>query len=234
MLQTARRQPRQARSLATCAAIFEAAAQILEREGEARFNTNRIAERAGVSVGTLYQYFGSKQAILAAMAREENARVRRLIADAVAAGEASPVRLAIRAQIAVFADRPTTRRAALAAILDEAGPQGIAREARAAAKVLPTRGDRLDNYVLLHAVNGVIRAAVVEGSPHLTDPRLEDALVRLVEGYRPGEARGSQATAQPETTQSAATQQTACRNALMACYKDCPIFGRNPSRGIEA
>lgn len=181
-----RRRPRQARSNATRDAIFEAAAQILEAEGEARFTTNRLAERAGVSVGTIYQYFASKQAILAEMARRENVRVRQELASGLSAGEVSPVRLAIRTQIAVLKDRPTTRRAALKAILAEEGSGGIARETRATGRLLPSIGDRLDAFVLTQAVNGVIRAAVLEGSPHLADPRLEDALVRLVEGYAQG------------------------------------------------
>ena len=66
-----RRKPRQARSRATWEAIVEAAAQILERRGPAGFNTNEVAERAGVSIGTLYQYFADKHAILAAAARRE-------------------------------------------------------------------------------------------------------------------------------------------------------------------
>lgn len=85
-----RRQPRQARALATRAAIFEATAQILESEGEAGFNTNRVAERAGVSIGTLYQYFSSKQAILAAMAREENARKGEVLAAQIPRGAKAP------------------------------------------------------------------------------------------------------------------------------------------------
>src|SRR5687767_12113515 len=116
-----RRQPRQARALATRAAIFEATAQILEAEGEAGFNTNRVAERAGVSIGTLYQYFGSKQAILAAMAREWNAHNREVLAAQIAGGAASPVRLAIRNQIQAMPGRPATRRAALKAIMAEEG-----------------------------------------------------------------------------------------------------------------
>src|SRR5579871_6369668 len=52
-----RRRPRQARSRATWEAIVEAASQILERRGPDALNTNAIAERAGVSIGTLYQYF---------------------------------------------------------------------------------------------------------------------------------------------------------------------------------
>jgi AcrR family transcriptional regulator len=66
-----RRSPRQARSRATWAAIVEAAAQILERDGAGSFSTGSVAERAGVSIGTLYQYFPDKQAILAAAAKRE-------------------------------------------------------------------------------------------------------------------------------------------------------------------
>ncbi len=66
-----RRRPRQARSRATWEAIVEAAAQILERRGPGGFNTNEVAERAGVSIGTLYQYFADKHAILAAAVRRE-------------------------------------------------------------------------------------------------------------------------------------------------------------------
>jgi len=178
-----RRRPRQARSQATRDAIFEAAAQILEADGESRLTTNRIAERAGVSVGTLYQYFASKQSILAEMARQENARVRRELVRDIAASGTSPVRLAIRAQIAILQDRPVTRRAALRAIMAEEGVDGVGRETRETGRLLPRIDDRLDAFVLAQAVNGVIRAAVLEGSPHLADPGLEDALVRLVEGY---------------------------------------------------
>ena len=52
-----RRKPTQARARATMDMIFEATARIIERDGIAALNTNRIAERAGVSIGTLYEYF---------------------------------------------------------------------------------------------------------------------------------------------------------------------------------
>jgi len=61
-----RRNPKQARAQATVGAVLEAAFQILEEDGEARLTTNLIAERAGVSIGTLYQYFEDREAILAA------------------------------------------------------------------------------------------------------------------------------------------------------------------------
>ena len=63
----ARKKPRQARSAVTVDAIFEATIQVLLTEGIHRLTTTRGAERAGVSVGTMYQYFPHKQALLYAL-----------------------------------------------------------------------------------------------------------------------------------------------------------------------
>jgi AcrR family transcriptional regulator len=62
-----RRTPRQARALATQEAILEAAAQIISRDGLAAFTTNAVAERAGVSIGSLYQYFANKDGLMVAL-----------------------------------------------------------------------------------------------------------------------------------------------------------------------
>ena len=62
-----RKAPRQLRSTRMVEAIVEAAARILETRGLAGFNTNAVAERAGVSVGSLYQYFPSKEALYVAV-----------------------------------------------------------------------------------------------------------------------------------------------------------------------
>ncbi len=64
----ARREPAQERSRALCAAIEEAAAHVLVKHGYDGANTARIAERAGVSIGSLYQYFGGKDAVFDALA----------------------------------------------------------------------------------------------------------------------------------------------------------------------
>ncbi len=66
-----RKSARQARSAATVEVIIEAAARILETGGLPSFTTNAIAERAGVSVGSLYQYFPNKDAITRALIRRE-------------------------------------------------------------------------------------------------------------------------------------------------------------------
>lgn len=61
---SSRKNPKQARSTELVAAILTAAVQVLEQEGAARFTAARVAEKAGVSIGSLYQYFPNKAAIL--------------------------------------------------------------------------------------------------------------------------------------------------------------------------
>ncbi|MDG4883589.1 TetR family transcriptional regulator [Mesorhizobium sp. WSM4884] len=66
-----RKQPKQARATELVAAILQAAAQVLASEGAQRFTTTRVAEKAGVSVGSLYQYFPNKAALLFRLQSDE-------------------------------------------------------------------------------------------------------------------------------------------------------------------
>ncbi len=68
---SSRKQPQQARSTELVAAILEAAIQVLAKEGAPRFTTARVAEKAGVSVGSVYQYFPNKAAILFRLQSDE-------------------------------------------------------------------------------------------------------------------------------------------------------------------
>lgn len=80
-----RKAPKQARSLATVQAIVEAAARILEERGHEGFSTNAVAEKAGVSIGSLYQYFPRKDALIGALIARETTC---LVEDAeIAAGK---------------------------------------------------------------------------------------------------------------------------------------------------
>lgn len=102
----ARKQPRQARSQVTFEAILAAAARILARESLAGFNTNRVAEVAGVSVGSLYQYFPNKAALVAALIEREHERlarsleavVRETVEDSLAEGLQKLASLAVAQQ----------------------------------------------------------------------------------------------------------------------------------------
>jgi AcrR family transcriptional regulator len=64
---TPRKQPLQARSRQMCEDILAASVRVLKREGALRFTTPRVAEAAGISVGSLYQYFPNKQSLLFAL-----------------------------------------------------------------------------------------------------------------------------------------------------------------------
>ncbi len=87
-----RKRPRQARSVATFEAILEAAARILESLGFAGFNTNAVAERAGVSIGSLYQYFPSKDALIVELIRRERAELSNRIVEDIQQSDASDLK----------------------------------------------------------------------------------------------------------------------------------------------
>ncbi len=76
---SSRKQPIQARSTELVSAILEAAVQVLAQEGAQRFTTARVAERAGVSVGSLYQYFPNKAAILFRLQSDEWHRTSQML-----------------------------------------------------------------------------------------------------------------------------------------------------------
>jgi AcrR family transcriptional regulator len=83
---SSRKAPKQARSTDLVAAILQAATQVLATEGAQRFTTARVAEKAGVSIGSLYQYFPNKAAILFRLQYDEwqqtTEMLRRILADA--------------------------------------------------------------------------------------------------------------------------------------------------------
>lgn len=76
--------PQQERSRQTVAWILEAAAELFAERGYARATTNRIAARAGVSIGTLYQYFPNKDALVLALLEAHQAEVREVVDECLA------------------------------------------------------------------------------------------------------------------------------------------------------
>lgn len=105
----ARKQPRQARSRATMDAIFEATIQVLLAEGLARLTTTRVAERAGVSVGTMYQYFPHKQALVYALNERYLAALAARIEAACLAQRGAPVRRMVEALVMTYWEAKTER-----------------------------------------------------------------------------------------------------------------------------
>jgi AcrR family transcriptional regulator len=183
-----RRIPRQMRAEETVAAILEGAAQVLEAGGLAAFTTNAVAARAGVSIGTLYQYFADKQAILRAIAeRELKATLARVAIAMGKGGAAAPeerVRAIVRAMIGAFRGRQRARKAVVQAMFSEGG--GAALQGPIAAFITTHALGSLSEqqtFVLSRALMGAIRAAVLEEKPFLRDATFEDELVRLALAY---------------------------------------------------
>jgi AcrR family transcriptional regulator len=76
---TPRKLPQQDRSRVTVEAILQATAHILAEEGYHKANTNRIAERAGISIGSLYQYFPNKESLMAALMEQHSNEIAALV-----------------------------------------------------------------------------------------------------------------------------------------------------------
>ena len=91
----------QERSRATVDALVEATARILVKEGFDKASTNRIAEVAGVSVGSLYQYFPSKEALVAAVIERHQQEIMQTVRGELAEVLAQPVEQAVRKLVAV-------------------------------------------------------------------------------------------------------------------------------------
>ncbi|MEA1651524.1 TetR/AcrR family transcriptional regulator [Nitrospirillum sp. BR 11164] len=126
-----RKSPTQARAAETVRIILEAAARILEARGLEGFNTNAVAERAGVSVGSLYQYFPGKDALAAALIERDSETLR---AEVTAAAALPDPKAALTGMIAAAVEHQM-RRPVLAHLLDVQEsrlPLGPAQEDRGA------------------------------------------------------------------------------------------------------
>jgi len=117
---TSRKQPKQARSTDLVAAILEAAVQVLAKEGAQRFTAARVAEKAGVSVGSLYQYFPNKAAILFRLQSDEWRQTSELLRGILQDGTRPPLER-LRKLVHAFI-RSECEEAAIRGALDDAAP----------------------------------------------------------------------------------------------------------------
>ena len=117
---SSRKQPKQARSTELVAAILQAAAQVLAKEGAHRFTTARVAEKAGVSIGSLYQYFPNKAAILFRLQSDEWQQTTSLL-EAILKDTSRPPLQRLRALVHTFI-RSECEEAAMRVALSDAAP----------------------------------------------------------------------------------------------------------------
>jgi AcrR family transcriptional regulator len=102
-----RRRPRQRRAHQTVDAVLDAAVRVLKREGFAALTTNHIAEIAGVSIGSVYQYFRDKRAIFAALHQRHIDQIDHLVAGTLIEHAASPLDTLMQALVEAMVDAHT-------------------------------------------------------------------------------------------------------------------------------
>jgi AcrR family transcriptional regulator len=189
----------QARAEQTVQLIFEATAQVLREDGEALLTTNRIAARAGLSIGTLYQYFDGKEAIVVALLSRTRQRVMRQLDTLLANADSSQedprdlVRSYVRLYVNAFGTGPRNQRelVRLAWRLDR--HDAIVLSLREASERLSMHLQRMNHprvrqpmpamlFVLTRALAGIVRSAALEASPLLGTEAFEDELVNLCWG----------------------------------------------------
>lgn len=194
--QVVRRSPHQARSRDKLELIFEASIRILNKHGLEGLTTNKIAEVAGVSIGTLYQYFSNKQEILQALGQREIQSTIAKITEQFFAGhqEADKLKLLVHILLNAFDGRHQVRKILLNIALTEQGLAGMDKPVQQITTFLRSplaaqflkgapKLDDIDVFVLTSAVTGVIRAALVRDVDMLSREELEDRIVGMVRAY---------------------------------------------------
>jgi AcrR family transcriptional regulator len=193
-----RKTPIQARSKATVDAILAATARLLVKHGFDRTSTNQIAEAAGVSVGSLYQYFPSKESLVAALLRRHQDEMMAGVMSEIERVRDLPLADAVRAMIQLVlrahAVDPDLHRVLMEQVPRFGRPQKRYEFERAMLAAitayLDSRRDELgvadvelSAFLVAAAVESVTHGAMLHHPERLHDGRLLDELTAMVLGY---------------------------------------------------
>jgi AcrR family transcriptional regulator len=200
---TPRKAPVQARARATVSAILDATAQLLVEEGYHKLSTNRIAERAGVSIGSLYQYFPNKEAIVGGLVEQFAERqyamfeiqLQLFVDERIENDAEAGIRVLVRALLEAKLVEPDLTRV-LFEQLPPIGQRDVVKEwleraHRAVQLILGQQvtemGREIDPdlgaFILVNAVHGVIQGAILSRMDLLSSDRLADETSEMVLRY---------------------------------------------------
>lgn len=192
-----RRSPAQDRSKETVDAIMEATAQILPRLGLARTSTNKIAERAGVSVGSIYQYFPNRQAIFNYLIDREISRHFEVLSAKMEAMRESPLEELVAEILSTVVELFTHRKRLRAMLFNNMGEfpaasriqetedrfqEMLIRLMRERAEEISRPDHPMAAFVLVHSVMGTVRASLYEHR-EVDDEAMSRELCVMVESY---------------------------------------------------
>jgi AcrR family transcriptional regulator len=192
-----RKTPVQTRSAATVEAISQATIQVLLKEGGSRLTTTRVAERAGVSVGTLYQYYPNKEALLFAVLADHLDRVASAVEAGCDRARHQPLAEMIRIVVEEFIDAKMARIDVSRALYQMAGHVDGStpvkrlgqRSRKALEAVLRTAPDvssppdRFAVEMMFAAMAGTTRYVLESGAPPAMFRSLRQHLVVLCQSY---------------------------------------------------
>lgn len=160
---SSRKAPQQARSTELVAAILEAATQVLAREGAQRFTTARVAEKAGVSIGSLYQYFPNKAAILFRLQSDEWQQTTEMLRSILEDARRAPLER-LRVLVRVFIQSECAEAGMRVALNDAAPLYRDAPEAQA----VKAEGERIFQGFMAQALPEAPEASRVLASELIT------------------------------------------------------------------
>ena len=192
-----RKTPVQARSTVTVEAISEAAIQVLLRHGAERLTTTRVAQRAGVSVGTLYQYYPNKQSLLFAVLEGHLNKVMARVEAACQRASHKPLAEMIRETVESFVDAKMDRADVSVALYqvaaDVGGPALLKRTSQRSRKAveamlqtapdIKSPPDKSAIEMMLAAMAGAMRSLLETGPSPATVQKSREQLVLLCQSY---------------------------------------------------
>jgi AcrR family transcriptional regulator len=192
-----RKTPVQARAAVTVEAIFEATIQILLSHGADRLTTTRVAERAGVSVGTLYQYYPNKQSLLFAVLENHLDKVASVVEAACDQACRKPLSDMVREVVEAFVDIKMERADISVALYqvsaDVGGPEllkGTSKRLRKAIEAMlqtaPDTNSPPDKFaidLMLAAMSGAMRSMLDGGGSQPMVRKTRENLVLLCQSY---------------------------------------------------
>lgn len=195
---TPRKRPRQARSRETVDAILDATARVLVRDGYDGLTTNAVAAAAGVSIGSLYQYFPNKAALVAALIDRHveamNASILAELTRVATLPIAEAARCVIELTIRAHAIDPELHRVLTEQVprvgqlvrlreLDDICHRMVAGLLAARRAELAIRDPELAAFLLVSTIESIVHRAALLYPHRLRDPRLVDEATLLVTRY---------------------------------------------------